>query len=111
MAISPFSDEVRKIVLVHIQDQQLIDVDLLATQLAMHPSQVYRKLKAELGINPSKFIRTLRLEVAEEYLLKTDISVKAIAFRVGFSSSSYFVQCFKAHFGYTPKAYRQMHDN
>jgi AraC-like DNA-binding protein len=56
----------------------------------------------------STYILKLRLEYAAQLLLeRPDKSVVQIASDSGFSSSAYFSNCFRQHFGLTPTDYRR----
>jgi AraC-like DNA-binding protein len=56
----------------------------------------------------STYILNLRLEYAAQLLLEwPDKTVVQIASDSGFSSSAYFSNCFRQHFGMTPTDYRR----
>ena len=61
-------------------------------------------LKSILDMTPAEYLRRFRLEKAK-LLLAEGKSVNYTAFEVGFSSQSYFGQCFKAQFDCTPTEY------
>ncbi|HVK47949.1 MAG TPA: helix-turn-helix transcriptional regulator, partial [Pseudobacter sp.] len=79
-------------------------VDYLAKICNMSRSTLNRKLRALLDISPNDFIRQYRLQKAS-VLLKQGQDISAVAYRVGFSSPSYFTQCFREQFGITPSDY------
>jgi TolB-like protein len=64
--------------------------------------QLHRKLKQLKGKSVSQFIRDIRLEEARKMLAADVGTVAEIAYRVGFSSPSYFSKCFHDHFGFPP---------
>ena len=66
-----------------------------------------RKMKAELGLSPSAYLREKRLYAARDYALYSDMPIEEIAERVGYSSVSHFVQLFRCRFGETPSAMRR----
>jgi len=79
----------------------------VADNLAMSARQLQRKLKAITGSSFSELLRNYRL--TQSCLLLADGSqVAVVADRVGFSSSSYFVRCFKAQYDTTPNEYRKV---
>ena len=55
-------------------------------------------------------LRRATKEELRELLLKTDDSITAIGFDVGFQSSSYFCSIFKKATNMTPNEYRSMHE-
>ncbi|MGB5818179.1 MAG: two-component regulator propeller domain-containing protein [Saonia sp.] len=81
-----------------------LSVEMLASQLFLSRSQLYRKIKALTGLSVNEFIRKIRLEEAKKLIVsRENYNVNEIAFKVGFSSSSYFSKCFKKEFGHSPK--------
>ncbi len=68
--------------------------------------QLNRKIKALTGQTTVSFIRTFRLNRAAELIKKKSATVAEIAYDVGFSSPSYFSECFKLHFGKLPSDYQ-----
>ena len=54
----------------------------------------------------SSYINRLRVERAAHLLRESSLSGKEIAWACGFSSQSYFIRAFRAHFGQTPKTWR-----
>jgi CheY-like chemotaxis protein len=74
----------------------------LADAAGLSYHQLYRALRDELAITPSRFIRSVRVECAAELLRQGAGSVTEIAYSVGFESLSYFGQAFRERFGTTP---------
>src|SRR5438552_4031273 len=62
--------------------------------------------KAEIGLAPLSYFKSLRVECAKGFLENTFLSVKEIAGRVGMSDVSHFVRDFQAAFGVTPAGHR-----
>ena len=77
-------------------------VQQLAEKVGLSRSQLHRKLKAIKGKSASRFIRQHRLRKAKEMLTDNVATVSEIAFRVGFSSPTYFNTCFRIYYGYPP---------
>tara|TARA_R110002051_G_scaffold297564_2_gene364001 strand:+ start:50523 stop:52484 length:1962 start_codon:yes stop_codon:yes gene_type:complete len=77
-------------------------VDNLAQAVGMSRSSLHRKLNKSLGISTSQFIREYRLKRSLEILTSEDITASETAYRVGFSSPTYFNTCFHNFYGYTP---------
>ncbi|WP_321374741.1 FlgO family outer membrane protein [uncultured Draconibacterium sp.] len=82
-------------------------VSELAKEMGMSRSQLYVKVKSNTGKSASQFIREIRLNKALELLLQTDLHVSEIAYQVGFSSPTYFNNCFRRYFGYPPGEAKQ----
>ena len=70
-------------------------------------TQVYRKLKALTGENPTLFIRSVRLAHARQLLETTELTVSEIAYDVGFSDPGYFSRVFAEAFGVRPTGFRE----
>lgn len=83
-------------------------VEDLARDLAISRVQLYRKVKAILGISISDHINNMRLDKSKELLKKSDQTISEIAYAVGFSSPNYFSTSFKNKFGISPKEYKNI---
>jgi signal transduction histidine kinase/DNA-binding response OmpR family regulator len=78
-----------------------LEVGQLAGRLAMSERQLQRKVRALLGVTPAEYLRSVRLQHAQERLLAGE-RPSDVALAVGFSSHAYFATCFKAEYGYPP---------
>ncbi len=85
----------------NIGDEEF-DVDDLAQEACLSRRHLDRKLQALTNLSPAEFIRYIRLQRAHELLDKSAGTIADIAYRVGFSSPSYFSSCFHERFGYPP---------
>lgn len=77
-------------------------VSELADEVGMSRSNLLRKIKKLNNLSVSQFIREVRLKNAMELLQDNVLSVSEISYKVGFSSVSYFIKCFREHYGYPP---------
>jgi transcriptional regulator GlxA family with amidase domain len=80
-------------------------VEEMASALNVSRRQLQRKIRALTGESPSGLLRRIRLEHAAKLLIETSINVSEAAPAVGFSSPSYFAQCFRDQFGQSPTEY------
>ena len=71
------------------------------------PEYVGRSFQQYLGVTPSQFINTLRLDYASNLLLHTNDPVIDICYNVGFGNLSHFYHLFKARWKCSPKAFRK----
>lgn len=101
---SEFIDRFVEIVIERIEDEK-IDVPYIAGKMSLSYSSLYRKVKSMTDLTPIEFIRRLKLHKAEELLLSGKYSISQICIMVGFSSQSYFRECFKGEFGMSPTDY------
>ena len=79
-----------------------LSVELLASELNLSRSQLYRKIKTLTGQTVNEFLRKIRLQKAKQILETGSSNISEVCYKVGFSSPSYFTKCFKAHFGVLP---------
>jgi signal transduction histidine kinase/DNA-binding response OmpR family regulator len=100
-----FLELVLKIVEEHIADEQF-SVDALASEAGMSRTNLNRKLRALVNQSSNQFIQSVRLQRAADLLRKQTGTVSEIAQQTGFSSTAYFVKCFKDKFGETPGSFR-----
>ena len=77
-------------------------VSELAEAMSMSRSNLLRKIKKQTGGSASQFIRQVRLQKGMEMLRESSMTVSEISYAVGFGSTSYFIKCFREHYGYPP---------
>ena len=80
---------------------------LIAKNVSFSPSECCRIFKKVTGQTIFSYLTAFRLTKGTELLLSTGLPVSQIAYEVGFCSTSYFIEVFKAHFGMTPLQYRK----
>ena len=99
------------IVMEHIDDPEF-KIDIFAHELGLSRTYLFSKIKGLTGQSPNEFITTIRLKEAVVRLVGSkEESISEIAYSLGFSSSSYFINCFKARYGKTPAQYRKEYNN
>ncbi len=96
-----FLNKITKIIEDNISNEQF-GVSELAGAVGMSRSNLLRKVKNLTRLSVSQFIREVRLKYAMEKLKNTSSNVSEVAFQVGFSSTSYFIKCFRDYYGYPP---------
>jgi two-component system response regulator YesN len=86
----------------------LLSLESIAEQLGITPAYFSKLYKQYHGSSYIEYLSSLRLKRAKE-LLAGDASLKisAVAFMVGYNSSSYFNYIFKKSFGITPKEFQK----
>jgi signal transduction histidine kinase/DNA-binding response OmpR family regulator len=80
-------------------------VDEFAKQIGISRMQLHRKLHALTDQSASEFIRNFRLKRGMKLLSAKKGNISEIAYEVGFSNPSYFAECFKNLFGFSPSDY------
>jgi AraC-like DNA-binding protein len=83
-----------------------LDVNGLATHFHLSPSRFAHLFKLHTTWSVMAYVTNCRVANAAILLTSTDLSIKEIAFRTGFGSSSTFNHKFKKVTGMTPVAYR-----
>jgi TolB-like protein/AraC-like DNA-binding protein/Tfp pilus assembly protein PilF len=96
-----FLRKVTAIIEEHISNEQF-GVSELAREVGMSRSNLLRKIKKLSTLSVSQFISRVRLANAMEMLKQKDMTVSEVSYSVGFSSTSYFVKCFREFYGYPP---------
>ena len=107
-----FLDKVKVIILDHLSMEKM-DVAFIADKMCMSHSTLYRKIKGLTNMTVNEFVRKLKMQKALELLRQGELSIAEISDRTGFSSVTYFRQCFKDEFGMSPSEYvkRKSQDN
>lgn len=106
-----FIEKAQEVILEHLTDPDF-SVDRFAELMNQSRSLFFNKVKSIFGNTPNDLIQTIRLKKAAELLLNNEgKTISEIAYEVGFSSSRYFTQCFKNHFGTTPSKYGKVPEN
>ncbi|MFA9189129.1 substrate-binding domain-containing protein [Flavobacterium magnesitis] len=100
-----FITKMNDIIQLNIEDSKF-SVEDLADKLGVSRVQLYRKVKAIIGINISDHINNVKLEKAAELLKANEMNISEIAYSLGFSSPNYFSTAFKNKFGISPKEYK-----
>ena len=96
-----FLKQLIKVIEEHISDE-LFGVSELAQEIGMSRSNLLRKLKKSTNRSVSQFIRQVKLKKAMELLKDSSLTVSEVSYKVGFSSTSYFIKCFREEYGYPP---------
>ncbi|HPM31642.1 MAG TPA: helix-turn-helix domain-containing protein, partial [Chryseolinea sp.] len=98
---SDFVKKLSSIIEENISKEQF-GVSELADEMNMSRSNLLRKVKKETNLSVSQFISQVRLNRGMELLKKSSANVSEVSHQVGFSSTSYFIKCFREYYGYPP---------
>lgn len=104
-----FINKIQQIVLTNIEDEKF-GVSELASEMGLSRSQILRKIKLSTGKSANKFISEIRLNEAVKLIQKEELTASEIAYKVGFSSPSYFNKCFLDQFGVTPGEFKKRYE-
>lgn len=83
-----------------------IDLYDLASELNLSYSWFRKTFKEYTGHSPARYFQLLKLQRAQRLLSDTELSIKEIAYSLGYKSTEHFFSIFKKHTGCTPTAYR-----
>ena len=97
----------RFLLLLHDSDVKYRSVESYASELCISPKYLTSICKNYSGKTASDWIREQVLEDIRYYLKKTDLSIKQVSARVGFSNASFFGKYVKEHLGMTPNEFRK----
>ena len=89
------------------QTDKPISTGELAQELGLSERQMRRLFLREIGLRPSQFILATKLSQARKKIQFSTTPISSIAFDSGFSSPSYFSQCYRRVYGTTPSADRR----
>lgn len=96
-----FMEKCSSVIIANMGNAEM-SVDILARELALSRTAIFRKLKAITGMTPNDFMKFVRLNEACRLLAEGRYSITEIGYITGFSSSSYFAKCFFRQFGILP---------
>ena len=83
------------------QDFSVLD---LADKMMTSRSTLFRKIRANTGMNINEYIRVCRLKKAAELLSTQKYQTKEVAYMVGFTTMSYFTKSFQKQFNISPSS-------
>ncbi|MBQ8520791.1 MAG: response regulator, partial [Bacteroides sp.] len=85
-------------------EKEKLDVSFIAEKMYMSHSTLYRKIKGLTEMSVNEFIRKIKMRKSLE-LMKDGYGISEIAYILGYSTTSYFRQCFKEEYGMSPSDY------
>lgn len=97
-----------KRVMMHINQhlEQKCRLDELAEVACFSPFHFIRVFAAIMGETPLEYTVRKKMERAGFHLLRREYAITDIALDVGYDTSSSFCKAFKAHFGMSPRRFR-----
>src|SRR5206468_2761729 len=78
----------------------------LAMEAAVSRSLLDERFRDVLGLSPMRYVNEWRMRVAQDLLSTTEVTVAAIARRVGYDSEEAFSRAFKRSHGQSPSLWR-----
>jgi AraC family transcriptional regulator len=80
----------------------------VARAVGVHPAHLARGFRIHFRLSMGSYVRRLRLDWAARELVRSEVSLAALALASGFADQSHFTRFFKRYTGLTPNAYRRM---
>lgn len=84
-----------------------INIEQLSEISCLSKDHFIRLFKKEMGSTPIQYITQKKMEKAQLILVTQDISIKNIAYMLGYDDHSYFIRIFKKTIGETPQEYKK----
>ncbi len=78
-----------------------------AERLGVTPGHLTEAVKAATGRTAAQLLREARTREAQRFLLRTDLTVRQVAGRVGFADPAYFCRFFRRETGLSPGDFRR----
>ena len=86
---------------------EAISVEQVAGVVNLSPSHFSRQFKRSTGYSPYEYIILRRLDRAKYLLTSTQLTVKEIAFEIGYNSEENFIHSFQKNVGISPGLFRK----
>ncbi|NLW11714.1 MAG: response regulator [Clostridiaceae bacterium] len=83
-----------------------ISLESAATKISLSPQYLSRIFSAQMGRTFIDYLTDIRIKKAKDLLRGTDLSVKEISLKLGYSDPNYFSRIFKRITGRTPSDFR-----
>jgi transcriptional regulator GlxA family with amidase domain len=83
-----------------------LSVEDIARAVNLSSSHLTHLFKAETGVAPLQYLKSLRMRKAKELMETTFLNVKQVMNNVGIRDKGHFTRDFKKTFGLTPAQYK-----
>lgn len=84
-----------------------LPIAALARRFGFSERNLKRRFQVATGISPNQYLQRVRIDKAKKLLIATRLSVKEVAYEVGYENASFFVRLFRRELGRTPAQWRQ----
>ena len=103
-------ERVRKI-LGLLESRATFTIRDLAVEFHLSPSYLQRLFKHQTGMSMSEWLNEQRLQKAANLLANSYLSVKEVAYSIGYEHPSSFIRAFERRFAQAPARYRKQSDS
>lgn len=101
-----FIDEMKTYILENFTKE--ISIEQVAEHVGLNPDYLGKLFKKVEGQTFTDFIIYLRMELAKELLNQRELTIKQIAYMVGYSDPNYFSRAFKKYVGISATQYEKV---
>ena len=101
-----FLEKITNIIEKNMGGDQL-SVEGLGEKMGLSRVHLYRKVKKLTDMSVSEYITSVKLRKSLDLLVNSGKTIAEIAYEVGFTSPSYYTNCFKKQFNLSPSEYIQ----
>ena len=84
---------------------------ILPRTYATVPNYFHKIFKQTFKVTPTNYIILLRMNSALQLLKDNGVTIKEIAFELGFTDNAHFCKTFKKYYGITPGEYQRNQNN
>lgn len=82
-------------------------VEKIATEIGVSTNQLYKIVKQHTNKSPLEFIKCLIIDEAKRQLFHSDITIKELAYKLGYTDPAYFSRVFKEMTGQSAQIFRK----
>ncbi len=86
-------------------------INSLSSKSGLSPNKLQEGFKFMHARTVSDYVRTIRLEKAEQLIKNTDLNISEVVYTIGLTSRSYFCKIFKGKYDCSPKEYKTKASN
>lgn len=95
---------------IHDHYAEPLSLNAVAAEVGLNPSYFSTLFKKETGSNFLDYLMEIRIDVAKELLVETDMSIGEIAEKVGYNDMKYFYKRFRQYTGVSLREYRKLYN-
>ena len=99
--------EILRYINTNISNNEKLRVDALSKQFGISPSYFSEYFKRQASSSLKDYVIKSKLRIAETKVLHSDLSLKEIAYQLGFTDSSHLARSFKKVYGRTVGEFRE----
>ena len=103
---SEIGDQINRAKIMIMEQFRTIKPEEIAKTLCMGYSNFRKVFKEYTGFSPAKYIQEVKFSKTKEELTNSSLSIKEIAYAMGYDNYEYFFTAFRRQSGMTPAEYR-----